>query len=216
MTDDSAKSPVPPDSAPVADVVPPQPVVGTVPAVRVRSSWTSLTNPFGLGILVTLGGLAAIAFGLALASLSTILIYIALALFVALGLDPAVRMLEKRKLSRGLSIGIVFAAFALVIGLVIWLVMPTVIAQFVQFIESIPASIEEFKKSDAYDWLQTTFGVQAGAVLTAIEDFIKNPANIAAVGGGLLKAGLAVGTAISGFIIVIVLRLYFLASLDQM
>src|SRR4051794_21224647 len=44
------------------------------------SFWTRIDRPFVFGLLVTLGGLAAILLGLALSNLSTVLIYIAFAL----------------------------------------------------------------------------------------------------------------------------------------
>ena len=65
-----------------------------------RSFWTRIDRPFVFGFLVTIGGLAAIVLGLAVANLSTVLIYIALALFAALGLDPTVRFLERREIGR--------------------------------------------------------------------------------------------------------------------
>ena len=46
-----------------------------------------------------------------------------------------------------------------------------------------------------------------------MQKFITDPANIAAVSGGLLKVGAGIATAISGALIVVVLTLYFVASL---
>ncbi|MGL1797815.1 AI-2E family transporter, partial [Vibrio parahaemolyticus] len=43
-----------------------------------------------------------------------------------------------------------------------------------------------------------------------------NPANLTAIGGGLLHVGIDIATGISGAIIVLVLSLYFLASLPSM
>src|SRR5687767_2422726 len=53
-----------------------------------RPFWARLDNPFTAGLLLTLGGLVAVVLGLALSNISTILIYIGLAMFAALGLDP--------------------------------------------------------------------------------------------------------------------------------
>src|SRR5690606_13839937 len=58
-----------------------------------KTFWANLNHPFGIGISLTLGGLVAIALGLAFWNLSTIIIYIVFALFAALGLDPVVRWL---------------------------------------------------------------------------------------------------------------------------
>ena len=46
-----------------------------------------------------------------------------------------------------------------------------------------------------------------------MEKFLTDPANIAAISGGLLKVGAGIATAVSGALIVVVLTLYFVASL---
>ena len=54
------------------------------------------TNPFYFGFVATLGALAAIVLLRALASASQIFIIILLALYLAMGLNPAVEALRKR------------------------------------------------------------------------------------------------------------------------
>ncbi|WP_345449157.1 AI-2E family transporter, partial [Microbacterium fluvii] len=178
--------------------------------------WTSLSNPFAVGFSLTLGGLVAILLGLAVSNLSTILIYIAFALFAALGLNPVVSRLERAGLSRVWAIVLVYAAFALVIVGVLWLIMPTVVSQIAQFIGDIPSMIRDFEQTDAYAWMVTTFGDQVDTIVSQLQSFITNPANIAAIGGGVLQVGVSIATTISGLIIVLVLSLYFLASLQPM
>ena len=83
----------------------PRPVV-IEPTTPSRSFWTRIDRPFVFGFLVTLGGLGAIVIGLALSNLSTVLIYIGVALFLSLGLDPIVSYIE-RKLPRPAAVTIV-------------------------------------------------------------------------------------------------------------
>ena len=45
---------------------------------------------------------------------------------------------------------------------------------------------------------------------------LTNPANIAAIGGGALKIGATIATTVSGLLIILVLSLYFLASIPAM
>lgn len=178
--------------------------------------FASLPNPFSLGFLLTLGGLAALVLGMAISSLSTILIYIAFALFAALGLNPVVRWLEAHKVPRAWGIVIVFAGFALVIVGLLWLVIPTVASQVKQFVDNVPSLFSDFQKSDFYAWLTSTFSDQIGTLVTDVQNFITNPSNLASIGGGVLQVGVSIATTISGIIIVLVLSLYFLASLDGM
>ena len=62
-----------------------------------REVWANVGHPFASGLLLTIGGLVAFALGVAFINLSTIVIYIVMALFVALALDPVVRRLERRR-----------------------------------------------------------------------------------------------------------------------
>lgn len=183
-------------------------------ASRDRPTWLSLSSPFAAGFFLTLGGLTALVLGLAISSLSTVLIYIVFALFVALGLDPLVRWLERRGVKRPWGIAIVFSMFAVVLLIVLRLIVPTVVEQVAQFIDDIPTIITGFMASDAYAWLEANFGNSIGNLLGAVQSFLTDPGNLVAIGGGVLKVGVDIATGVSGAIIVLVLSLYFLASLN--
>lgn len=182
-------------------------------AVPSRTFWANLNHPFAVGFTLTLGGLAAFVVGLAFSNLSTIIIYIVFALFAALGLDPLVRIFERHKVKRPWGIVIVYTAFAVVLVGVLWLIIPTIVVQVSQFVTNVPKTITAFQHSDLYNWLQNNFGDQVGSLLDQIKTFLSDPANIAAIGGGVIKVGITIGTVISGVIIVLVLSLYFLATL---
>ncbi len=193
-----------------------EPIPG-VPASASRPSaplrWRALHSPFGVGFFVTLGGLAAVVVGLAISNLSTVIIYVVFALFAALGLDPVVRMLERHKVSRAWSIVIVYFAFALVLVGILMLIIPTAIGQVAQFVTSVPELISDFQQSDFYSWLQQSFGASIGDLLAQVQQFLTTPSNIATIGGGVLQVGITIVSGISGVIIVLVLSLYFLATL---
>jgi predicted PurR-regulated permease PerM len=188
----------------------------SVEAPPSRTFWAHLTSPFGAGFLLTLGGLAAVALGFAITSLSTIIIYVAFALFAALGLDPIVRILEKRSMTRPWAIVVVYAGFAVVLTGILLLIVPTVVRQITQFIDDLPDLISTFQRSDFFTALQANFGDQVGTILDQVQSFLTDPANIASIGGGLLQVGASIASTISGLIIVLVLSLYFLASLPTM
>ena len=209
----SASDPAAPVIASAADS--PRPVV-IEPTTPSRSFWTRIDRPFVFGFLVTLGGLGAIVIGLALSNLSTVLIYIALALFGALGLDPAVRFLERRGLSRVISVVITILALIVVFALVIWMIVPVVIDQIVSFVESVPGMIKDFTHSDIYATLEAQFGDQFQDLVAQVQSFLTDFGNLATIGGGALAVGASIATSISGAIVVLVLTLYFLASLPTM
>jgi len=186
------------------------------PMTPSRSFWTRIDRPFVFGFLVTLGGLGAIVIGLALSNLSTVLIYIALALFAALGLDPAVRFLERRGLSRVISVVITILALLVVFALVLWMIVPVVIDQIVSFVQSVPGMIRDFTRSDLYATLEAQFGEQFQELVSQVQSFLTDFGNLATIGGGALAVGASIATSISGAIVVLVLTLYFLASLPSM
>lgn len=190
------------DDAPVA--IPPQ-----------RSFWARLDSPFVVGFYVTLGGLAAALLGLAISNIATVIIYIALAMFAALGLDPVLRFFERHGVKRVWAIVIVFFVLIVLGGGILWLVVPTLIDQVSEFVTGIPSTIAAFQQSDTYTWLENYFGDGLTTVTDEIEKFLTNPANIAAISGGILKVGVGIATALSGLLIVIVLTLYFVASLPM-
>ncbi len=180
-----------------------------------RTYWTHLNRPFALGFLITLGGLTAFALGMAITGLVTIWIYVAFALFAALGLDPIVRRLERNRIPRAWGIVIVYGVFALLMLGVLWLIIPTVVQQIAQFVRDLPTMVRDFQATEFYAWIQERLGSQAGDLVAQIQRFLADPGNIATIGGGVLQVGATIATTISGIIIIIVLSLYFLASLDQ-
>lgn len=185
------------------------------PAPHRPTVWANVNRPFVAGFFLTIGGLAAFALGMAISNLVTIWIYIAFALFVALGLDPIVRRLERHGTKRPWAIAIVYFAFALAMIAVLWLILPTVIGQVAQFVRDVPHLIADFQKTDIYAWLVAQFGAQAPDLLADVQKFLTNPSNLASIGGGVLSIGVTIGTTVSGLIIVIVLSLYFLATLPE-
>ncbi|MGF6824656.1 putative PurR-regulated permease PerM [Microbacterium sp. ZKA21] len=198
----------------------PEPELTTRPYVEPtpssRSFWTRIDKPFVFGFLVTLGGLAAIALGLAMTNLSTVLIYIALALFAALGLDPAVRFLERHRMPRPWALVTVLVSLLVLLGLVIWAVVPVVVEQIASFIADVPGMIRDFEASDLYATLEAQFGDNFEDLVAQVQGFLTDPSNIAAIGGGALQVGASIASGISGAIIVLVLIIYFVATLPGM
>jgi len=181
-----------------------------------RRVLANVNRPFVAGFFLTFGGLAAFALGLAITNLVTIWIYIAFALFAALGLDPLVRRLENRGTKRAWAIVIVYFVFAIVLIGILWLIVPTVVTQIAQFITDLPSMVTSFQGTELYAWLHEQFGSQVPQLLSDLQAFLTDPSNLAAIGGGVVQFGISIGTTISGIIIIIVLSLYFLATLPEM
>src|SRR5690606_28108934 len=83
---------------------------------------------FQIGLLGGLGVLLAVLIGSIVSQLSTVLVYTGLALFLSLGLDPLVSLIE-RKLPRAASIAVVVVGAILAFGGILFAIVPILIEQ---------------------------------------------------------------------------------------
>lgn len=183
---------------------------------RRRGVLATIQSPLALAFIATLGVLGGLVLGSAVASITTILVYIVLALFVALGLDPIVRVLERRGVGRGAGIAIVFGFFALLVVLFAVFVLPPVIAQIGEFVLSIPSAIQDMISSEWFGALPPDFQDAVAAGLAEVADALAKPETIAMLGGGVLLVGIGLASALTAGFIVTALTLYFLSSLTGM
>ncbi|HEY8295067.1 MAG TPA: AI-2E family transporter [Micrococcaceae bacterium] len=168
-----------------------------------------------------MGFMGAVGVGIALGvysiftNIQQLLLWILTALFIALGLDPVVRWLEGRKIPR--PAGIVIALVVLV-GLVTAFfatLIPTIVDQTTQLVAKAPGWITDFLNSDFFRSIDNQYHVRD----TITEQVTKFAANTQAVGGifgGVLGVGTTIANGLFGALIVLVLSLYFLASLPAM
>ncbi|WP_461472322.1 AI-2E family transporter [Microbacterium sp. HJ5] len=203
------------DAAPQDDAPPADDLVHPDRPRRFTGVLAALDRPLALGFITTLGVLGALLLGSALSSISTILVYIVLSMFLAVALDPIVRRLERRRVKRGGAIAIVFGGFALLfVAFLVW-VLPPVIAQIAEFVDAIPETIAGIPQTE---WFATLGADTQAAIVVGLgqlADWISSPATIAALGGGVLAVGVAFIGGISASFIVVALTLYFLASLSS-
>ncbi|MFC4224871.1 AI-2E family transporter [Lysinibacter cavernae] len=187
-------------------------------SARRPSKEISVRSPFALGFIVTMGGLLAIVVGAAIGQLSTIIVYIVAALFVALGLDPIVRWLEKKKMSRGLSIGVVFGAFTLIVGGLLAIIVPLLAQQIGEFVRLAPRYLTDIRNQEWFKDFSKQFGdaVDLGGLIDLGIGFINKPENWTNLAGGIWHAGIGIANGVTATIIVLILSLYFLASLSKM
>lgn len=172
-------------------------------------------SPFQLGFTVTLGVLVALLFGGMVGELSTIIMYVVAALFVALGLDPVVRWLERKGLKRSLGIGVVFGGFVLVIGGLLGIIIPMIANQVSLLIRSAPTLFRDITHQQWFVDVNKQFGqfIDFDGLLKMGQDLVSRPENWAQVAGGVWQAGIGIANGLTAALIVLILTLYFLASL---
>ena len=106
-----------------------------------RGKSLTLNSAFRLGFTGALGVGLAIVVMTALQSVATVIIYIGLALFLALGLEPIVQWFVDRKVPRSLSVLIVIVAFILIVVGAALLIAPAVISQIQTFVADLPGIV---------------------------------------------------------------------------
>lgn len=173
----------------------------------------TLGRPLAAGFAITLGGVLAIGLAFTVSNLSSILVSIALALFIALGLDPVIAWLERHGVKRSWGILMVIGATVLVFLGIISIVIPVVTSQIIQFIASVPGIIDEFLGSQLYAWVDQNYGENITQGIEDLTGMLLDPGTLATIGGGVFQVGAGIVGGISSGIIVFVLTLYFTASL---
>jgi putative heme transporter len=173
---------------------------------------------FRIGFVGALGVLLAVLLGNIVGQLGTVILYVALALFLALGLDPVVSWLQRRDMPRWLAILLVFVV---VIGVFVGLIatiVPIVVEQTTNIVRDWDDIVETVQNSDLVAWLNGLTGTGT-AIQDAIEaagNWLADPENLGSLGGGILAVGAGIAGGFTGAVIVLILTLYFLASLDSM
>ncbi|ANJ26757.1 AI-2E family transporter [Agromyces aureus] len=180
-----------------------------------------IQNAFRIGLAGTLGVGVGVVILASIASLSTVLTYVGAALFLALGLEPAIGWLERRGLPRWASILIVMTGVGLLVAALALAVVPIVIDQVGQLVEEIPAIAIRVQSTDWVEELSQQFPQVpiddiTRQVTASITDFFTNPEKLSELAGGVLQVAIALGAGIFAVVIVFILTLYFSASLSAM
>jgi predicted PurR-regulated permease PerM len=172
------------------------------------------SHPFYFGFMVTVGALLALTMLQALASASAVFILIIISLFLAAGLNPAVMFFQNRGLNRGTSVGAVMASVLLFVAAFIAIAVPPLIDQGNQLLDNAPALIRDLNNNAFINDLNNKYGV-IDSLQSKIDALIKDGQFAITAFGGVIGVGKAVVSGLVSTITILVLTLYFLASLPQ-
>nr|WP_245827973.1 AI-2E family transporter [Sinomonas mesophila] len=175
----------------------------------------SSKHPLYMGFMGTVGVGIALALYYIASHTTQLLLWILAALFIALGLDPVVRWLERRRVPRAVGIaGTILGLFA-VLGAFFGTLIPTMIEQVGELVGNVPRWIQDVLESDFYRSIDEQFGVK-DRVTEELQKLGQNSEAITNVFGGVLGFGTTVANSLFGVLIVVVLSLYFLSALPAM
>jgi predicted PurR-regulated permease PerM len=167
-------------------------------------------SPFSVGFFGALGALAAIFLAQQLLSISSILILLVLALFLAVGLNPLVEWFMKRGVRRGLAVLVVLAMVLTLFALFVVALAPVISDQISLISDNAPRWLRELRTNSLVQSLDERFDI-----ITKVEEYVSTGDFGEQAFGGALGVGLAVVSALANSLIVLVLMIYFLASLPS-
>ena len=191
-----------PPAPPPADDPAPNPFGAPGPPLNRR-------NPFLVGLLGGLGLLTAYGIFLGLRNAASILVLIFIALFLAIGLNPAITKLRSWGLPRGLAVAVLALAVVLLLCGGVVALIPPLVTQTGQLIENVPGFIESLQRNETVNDL-----VEKYDILTKVQSAINAGTVTNALGGVVGGAKLLFGT-IFNVLTVLVLVIYFMAAFDR-
>ena len=162
-------------------------------------------------VALTIAAVAAVL--LALWSVINIVILVLMAAVLAIGLDPAVRFIERRGRSRGRAVGLIFVAALGVAVLFALLVIPPFVAQVGELGDNIPGYAAELAERD------DAIGryVRENDVADRLQKFVEDlPKTISRSFGTIVGVAGKVGSLLFNVVTVAILTIYFMLALPRM
>jgi predicted PurR-regulated permease PerM len=191
------------------DLLEEAPLPPTRPATR-QPSGLLRHSPFTVGFFGALGALVAIFLAQQVMSISSTLILLVMGLFLAVGLNPLVEWFMKRGAKRGIAVLIVLAMVLSLFALFVISLAPVISDQIALITENAPRWLRELRTNSFVQDLDERFDI-----ITKAEEYVANGDFGQQAFGGALGVGLAVVSALANSLIVLVLMIYFLASLPS-
>jgi hypothetical protein len=171
-------------------------------------------HPFYFGLLATAGALISLTLLRALAGASQVFVLIIIALFFAAGLNPAVEFFQRRGLKRGAAVGAIVAIVLLLVGLFSWIVIPPMVDQLDSFVRNAPNLVASLKNNSMVFNLNQHFGI-IDMLQKKVNSSIHDGQFVITAFGGVVGVGKAFLSGAFALLTLLVLTLYFTASLPQ-
>lgn len=167
-------------------------------------------SPFNIGFFGALGVLIAVFLVQQVLSIGSILVLLVLAMFLAIGLNPVVEWFMQRGVRRGLSVLLVLVVVIAVLTLFVGAVVPVISEQIALITRNAPGWFSDLQRNTYVEQLDERFDV-----IDKLQTYVTDGDFTQRVFGGAVGVGLAVLSALTNTFIVLVLMIYFLASLPS-
>jgi predicted PurR-regulated permease PerM len=166
-------------------------------------------SPFYFGFVGGLGLLLAYWLFQALIGIGSVLLLVVVAFFLAAGLNPSVEFLERRGIRRSFACALVIVAALATLALFIVAIVPVIADQVRLLTDNAPTWFDQLQRNRQVQRLNEEY-----EIVDKAKDFVTNGDFISTLFGGALGFGLKIISALFNGFIIVVLTLYFLASLN--
>ena len=168
---------------------------------------------FVRGMAVALAAAIVLAVSVAFVSAAHVVVLVVIAVLLASGLEPAIGWLRARThMRRGITILLVFAAFFLLVLVLLVLVVPTAVSQLQALGNRFPTLLDQVKA-----WAKTQPSFVADGVSRLIDAISATTTKVAAGNSqDLLNAGAALAEAVISVLSVLALVFFWLTSHQHM
>ena len=166
-------------------------------------------SPFFIGMTATAGVAITVGIIELLIKAGGILILVGMALFIAAGLDPVVSWLTRHRVPRWLGVVITLLGLIGVLALFLALAIPRITAETSTLVNQLPHYAKELQNHNSeLGKLNAKYGIE-----TKLSKLISTDGG--SLAGGVLSVGEVVVSAVSSFLLVFVLTVYFLGGLPR-
>jgi predicted PurR-regulated permease PerM len=169
-------------------------------------------------MVATLGVGAGIAVLGAMSSLGMVFLYVGVALFLTLALEPLVQALVRRRAPRGLAVASLAVGTMLLFAFAGAVIVPAVSEQVVDLGVRLFRSLEDVPTQEWFMWLSSAVSdaVDLESLASDAAAFFADPEKLLALGGGVLRLGTGIIDSVTGVIIVSALTVYFVLTLPAL
>ncbi len=168
-------------------------------------------NPYVIGLLASLG--AATAFGLVwfVMSAAQVLTLLGLALFIAVGLDPAVTYLSRRLMPRWAAVTVVIVSLLGVVGLFLALAIPVMVTQATHLADSLPRYMRQLQNhNSSLGRLNSRYHI-----VPDLQKVLNGGGSGSPMTSGVMGVGKAVIGALASTVLVLTVAVYALADMPR-
>ena len=158
---------------------------------------------------VTVVVLVVVGIALQLRRAADVFVLVLAAAIFAVGLDPAVRFLERLGLRRGLATAAIFVGATIAFGLFLWFAIPEFVSQAKEFARNLPSLLDDLAARD--DWVGEA--VRNADVKGHLQKVVSElPSTVASSFGSILGVTSRVTGLLFRLLTIVILSIYFVLS----